>query len=139
MYQQLQSYPTPFLWLKTPPRVFIEPSQAVFALQSLVLVLPLIRSVAEDFPPVATLGMESCNSIPNITPINRAVVEDFPPLATINLDSVQSILPFPRSIVEDFPPTGNLSLQSVISITPVIEVLPADLVNGGFSLQSVVA
>lgn len=139
MYQQLQSYPTPFLWLKTPPRVYIEASQAVFALESLVLILPLTRTITEDFPPTANLGLDSCNIIPNITPINRSVTEDFPPLANLALDSVHSIVPVTRTLTEDFPPSANLSLDSVIQIVPIIEVLPAEPVNVGVSLESVVA
>lgn len=140
MYQQIQSYPTPFLFLKTPPRNYIERLQSVLSLESMVLVLPLQRSVTEDFPPTATLSLESVNSIPPPGAITRSVTEDFPPTATIQLVSVVSILPINRSVTEDFPPTATLSLDSVFVVPPVTRNLNEDFPpTATLSLQSVVA
>lgn len=139
MYQQIQSYPTPFLFLKTPPRNYIEPSQAVFSLESLLLVLPLLRSVTEDFPPNAALSLESVNNVLPPGAITRVVSEDFPPMATLQLISVVSIIPILRTLTEDFPPTATLSLDSVLIVMPVTEVIPVETANAAFSLQSVVA
>lgn len=138
MYQQLQSYPTPFLFLKTPPRNYIEASQAGLSLESALLLLPVQRSVTEDFPPNASLALVSALITPPPGPINRSVTEDFPPSAVVALVSAVVILPISRTVTEDFPPLAKLALVSVAVATPITETLPVETANAALSLQSLV-
>lgn len=138
-YHQLQCIPTPFLW-QSPRKAKLEDLVfPMFSMDSLVLLLPIMDAVTEDFPPTVTFALQAC-AINAPTPINRSVTEDFPPTVTYSLQSVLQLTPVNDTVTEDFPPTVTYSLQSSLIVMPVNRTVTDDFPpNATFALQSVVA
>lgn len=139
MYFQIQNIPTPFLWQKAKKQKLEEFAFSGYALDSLVLVLPITRTVTEDVVTNSAYALANVN-VNAPLPINRTVTEDFPPTVSYSLDSSLIVMPVNRTVTEDFPPTASYALDSVLIIMPVNHTINEDFPpTAGYSLQSVVA
>lgn len=130
MYHQIQSRPTVWLWWNVPKAIRIDTARSSFSLSSLVVVLPLTRTVTEDSAPAGTISLISVNVG---GPINQSVTDNNQ--GTLSLVSVVNVIPINRTVTEDSSPAGNFSLVSVVKILPVQRSI-SETAAGSFSLVS---
>lgn len=110
-FNQLQSWPTPEMFIRRSDSELIELGSGNLALQSLVNVMPQSQTVTESSPATAWLALVSLTVNGPMTQVETDTGN-----SSLALQSVVFILPM-QEVQTD---TGNVSLalQSMVNVTP---------------------
>lgn len=135
-YQQIQSIPTPMLWVgvSLPMADVSELQVSSFSLVSVFVTQPVNENIVEDAQPDTKLSLAVC--VVNTNPNEIATVQFDDDRASFSLFSVIVTTPFNETVSDN--DNASFSLLSVIVTTPFNETV-SDSDNASFSLLSVSA